>query len=522
MCRTRSRGGPALADGGVHVLVGWVRRHPAGAGARSRRRRSRRGPRRPHRRRRASAPDCVAVEEGAPLRVVARGALSGPGVEQEFRSAGRGPWVDDDAPHGTTAVDLRTGRRGCSGPSSPFSRSRPPSTRPRRSCTRPRPRPRRGPTRRSSESAREAAEQAGSPRQPGRRPQRPQWPTRSRISRAAPPVRRDPARAARGRCSAVPRAHDTDSLSEPGIGRAPTRLRAASPRHTPRPRRPFRRRVTRDRATPERAAAAARPTRGPAADTGHTGSSCHTGSPADGWPHRLGPVAQRRLHRAARGVAHPEAAARPHLGWCAEPAARPALRPAPPVPGSGGDPAFDPCPAPSATAAPAPEPAAPPTGAHPAVTPPAATDAEIDEDAERPRSAAPRWPQPSRSRAPRAGRAVPRRPPEPAARRVVPFPAGHPATAALPDTAALAARPPRATWSHSTAGCCWALAEGERRPPGRRPAPPGAGREPGERHLAQPRRGRPRRLARPGARPRLHQRHDRGAAGAGAGAAAAR
>ena len=93
------------------------------------------------------APDCVAVEEGAPLRVVARGGacavLSGPGVEQEFRSAGRGPWVDDDAPHGTTAVDLRTGREVCSGPSSPFSRSRPPSTRPRRSCTRPRRRPRR-------------------------------------------------------------------------------------------------------------------------------------------------------------------------------------------------------------------------------------------------------------------------------------------------------------------------------------------------------------------------------------------
>jgi hypothetical protein len=82
---------------------------------------------------------------------------------------------------------------------------------------------------------------------------------------------------------------------------------------------------------------------------------------------------------------HPEAAARPPRtsGGVQTPPPAPGLRPVPPVPQvPAATPPSTPGPAPSATAAPAPEPAVPPTGARPAVTPPAATAAEIDEDAE--------------------------------------------------------------------------------------------------------------------------------------------
>ncbi|MFC8502942.1 FHA domain-containing protein [Pedococcus sp. NPDC057267] len=58
------------------------------------------------------APDFVAVLDGDPVRVVARGTayavVSGPDGDLEFR-AGRGPWTDTDAPAGATEVVLHSG-----------------------------------------------------------------------------------------------------------------------------------------------------------------------------------------------------------------------------------------------------------------------------------------------------------------------------------------------------------------------------------------------------------------------------
>ena len=58
-------------------------------------------------------PDFVAVLEGSPLRVVTRGSAyavgAGPAGACELRATGRGPWVDQDADPGVTALVLHTG-----------------------------------------------------------------------------------------------------------------------------------------------------------------------------------------------------------------------------------------------------------------------------------------------------------------------------------------------------------------------------------------------------------------------------
>ena len=58
------------------------------------------------------APDFVAVLDGDPVRVVARGTayavVSGPDGDVEVR-AGRGPWTDEDAPAGASEVVLHSG-----------------------------------------------------------------------------------------------------------------------------------------------------------------------------------------------------------------------------------------------------------------------------------------------------------------------------------------------------------------------------------------------------------------------------
>jgi len=60
-----------------------------------------------------ATPDFVAVLEGSPLRVVARGSgyavASGPAGAIELRATGRGPWVDQDAAADVTAVTLHAG-----------------------------------------------------------------------------------------------------------------------------------------------------------------------------------------------------------------------------------------------------------------------------------------------------------------------------------------------------------------------------------------------------------------------------
>jgi len=60
-----------------------------------------------------TAPAFVAVQHGAPVRVVARGSayavVSGPTGEVTVRAAGRGPWTDEDAPGGAERVALLTG-----------------------------------------------------------------------------------------------------------------------------------------------------------------------------------------------------------------------------------------------------------------------------------------------------------------------------------------------------------------------------------------------------------------------------
>jgi hypothetical protein len=62
-----------------------------------------------------ATPDFVAVLEGSPLRVVARGSAyavgSGPEGTSELRATGRGPWADEDADPGVTAVVLHTGSK---------------------------------------------------------------------------------------------------------------------------------------------------------------------------------------------------------------------------------------------------------------------------------------------------------------------------------------------------------------------------------------------------------------------------
>ncbi|SES28506.1 FHA domain-containing protein [Pedococcus cremeus] len=109
------RGWSSITAAGLHVLVRWDAAAPqlpdlrraassgdldevldvlAGAGVRS-------------------APDFVAVQEGTPARVVVRGsayaAVSAPTGEVTVRATGRGPWADEDAPGDATGIDLRTG-----------------------------------------------------------------------------------------------------------------------------------------------------------------------------------------------------------------------------------------------------------------------------------------------------------------------------------------------------------------------------------------------------------------------------
>lgn len=60
------------------------------------------------------APDFAAVREASPARVVTRGTAyavaSGPRGEVEMRATGRGPWADEDAPADATSIALHTGR----------------------------------------------------------------------------------------------------------------------------------------------------------------------------------------------------------------------------------------------------------------------------------------------------------------------------------------------------------------------------------------------------------------------------
>ncbi|MEP6854412.1 MAG: FHA domain-containing protein [Pedococcus sp.] len=60
-----------------------------------------------------TAPDFVAVQDGDPVRVVARGTayavVPAPGGDLEIRAARRGPWTDEDAPEGATELVLHSG-----------------------------------------------------------------------------------------------------------------------------------------------------------------------------------------------------------------------------------------------------------------------------------------------------------------------------------------------------------------------------------------------------------------------------
>ena len=60
-----------------------------------------------------TAPDFVAVQEGDPVRVVARGTAyavaPAPAGDVEIRAARRGPWADEDAPDGAAEVVLHSG-----------------------------------------------------------------------------------------------------------------------------------------------------------------------------------------------------------------------------------------------------------------------------------------------------------------------------------------------------------------------------------------------------------------------------
>lgn len=60
------------------------------------------------------APDFAAVREASPARVVTRGTAyavaSGPQGAVEIRATGRGPWADEDAPADATSIALHTGR----------------------------------------------------------------------------------------------------------------------------------------------------------------------------------------------------------------------------------------------------------------------------------------------------------------------------------------------------------------------------------------------------------------------------
>ncbi|KRE56064.1 FHA domain-containing protein [Phycicoccus sp. Soil748] len=60
-----------------------------------------------------TTPDFVAVQDGDPVRVVARGTayavVPGPDGDVEIHAARRGPWADEDAPDGTTELVLHSG-----------------------------------------------------------------------------------------------------------------------------------------------------------------------------------------------------------------------------------------------------------------------------------------------------------------------------------------------------------------------------------------------------------------------------
>ena len=108
-------GWTAISAAGVHVLVRWDDATPGLARLRDAASSgdldevldalAREGVR--------QAPDFAAVQEGSPFRVVARGTayavVSAAAGETELRAAARGPWSDHDAPDAATSVQLRTG-----------------------------------------------------------------------------------------------------------------------------------------------------------------------------------------------------------------------------------------------------------------------------------------------------------------------------------------------------------------------------------------------------------------------------
>jgi hypothetical protein len=382
-------GWTALAADGVHVLVGWeaqapglerVRAATAGGLDAVLDALTVDGIRR--------APDFVAVEQGAPLRLVARGSayavVSGPGVEEEFRSAGRGPWADDDAPHGTTAVDLRPGVAEVQEP-----------------APGPTPDPAPGLAPGLAPDPTPAPEPAGPPSaQPAGRGG---WRLPSRLGRRGQPEP-EPAPVAsagvdevedlpsydhlfgatqHGRPEAGAArylgAHDTDSLSEPGIGRAPieaaggfTPAHPESAQTLPPP-------TDTDRATPERAA---QPPRAvgprPPAPEGPAPAPAATPAPPAG-----GLIDSVPWRSGGSNVAPPEeplpppAPARPRAsGGVQTPPPAPTLRPTgavPPAPVATSTPPAQsiPQPVPAPTAAPSPQPPAPPVAAQPTTVQPA-------------------------------------------------------------------------------------------------------------------------------------------------------
>ncbi|MDF2145119.1 FHA domain-containing protein [Knoellia sp. p5-6-4] len=283
------------------------------------------------------APDFVAVQEGLPARIVARGSayavVSGPTGEVTVRAAGRGPWTDEDAPHGARSIGLHTGEP------EPHPVEQPVEQAPAPSGWRLPSRLGRG---RATDGEPAAPAAAGADEVE-------ELPSYDHLFGATQHGRPDPA---------VPHyieAHDTDSLSEPGIGQAPVAAAGGFSAPAPQADQTLPPPDDTERARP----AALRPAVSPAPPTVPTGPSAPAvptptpGALIDSVPWRSGgsnvaPPEPAR-HQPAQPPVRP-APVRP--AGVHTPAPAPTLRPIGPPPSSPE--------APPAAAAP-PAPAAPPT-----------------------------------------------------------------------------------------------------------------------------------------------------------------
>ena len=262
-----------------------------------------------------ATPDFVAVLEGSPLRVVARGSgyavASGPAGAIELRATGRGPWVDQDAAADVTAVTLHAGAASPQ-PATPVADTQlPPASEPGSDGGTGWKLPSVFARGRAEEPEPQPASDSGAPATDAAAADEPVTPPAAEVEDL--PSYDHLFGATQHDRSSYLEKHDTQGISEPPIGHAPIEAAGGfDPRDSRRRAGP----TGPPRAHP-RPAARHHPAGRQACATGWVALGRPRAAPAsaEDRPDRLGAVAQRRLERACPrpgAAAGPRDAATPH------------------------------------------------------------------------------------------------------------------------------------------------------------------------------------------------------------------